>query len=44
VTTVAQIATWSDADVESVAAQIKVSPERIRREDWAGQARAATKP
>jgi predicted flap endonuclease-1-like 5' DNA nuclease len=41
VTTVAQIAAWTDEDIESVAARIKVSPERIRREDWVGQAGAA---
>lgn len=39
VTTFAQIADWSDDDVEAVGAKIKVSPERIRREDWVGQAR-----
>ena len=41
VTTFAQIASWSDEDLESVAARIKVSAERIRREDWVGQAKAA---
>lgn len=41
VTTFAQIAAWSDEDLETVASAIKVSPERIRREDWVGQARAA---
>jgi large subunit ribosomal protein L21 len=40
VTTFAQIAGWSDDDLEAVAAKIKVSPERMRREDWVGQARA----
>jgi predicted flap endonuclease-1-like 5' DNA nuclease len=43
ITTVAQVAAWSDADVDAVAARINVSPERIRREDWVGQARAAVK-
>jgi len=42
VTRFAQIASWSDEDLESVAVRIKVSAERIRREDWVGQARAAT--
>lgn len=41
VTTLAQIAGWSDDDLETIAAAIKVSPERIRREDWVGQAKAA---
>lgn len=40
ITTFAQIAAWSDDDMEAAAARIKVSPERIRREDWVGQARA----
>ena len=43
VTTIAQIAAWSDDDVEAIAQQIKVSAERIRREDWVGQARATAK-
>jgi large subunit ribosomal protein L21 len=41
VTTFAQIAAWSDEDLDAMAEAIKVSPERIRREDWVGQARAA---
>jgi len=44
VTTFAQIAAWSDDDVEAVAAVISVSPERIRREDWVGQAKARGEP
>jgi large subunit ribosomal protein L21 len=40
VTTFAEIAAWSDEDLDSVAEQIKVSSERMRREDWVGQARA----
>jgi len=40
VTTFAQIAAWSDDDLEAASAIIKISPERIRREDWVGQARA----
>lgn len=42
VTTVAQIAAWSDDDIAAMAARIHVSAERIRHEDWVGQARAAT--
>jgi len=42
ITSVTQIAAWSDDDVDTIGAAIKVSPERIRREDWVGQARAAT--
>lgn len=40
VTTFAAIAAWSDDDVERVAKDIKISAERIKREDWVGQARA----
>ena len=41
VTTFAQVAAWTDEDIEGVGARIKVSPARIHREDWVGQARAA---
>ena len=37
-----QIADWSPDEMSAIAAKIKVSPERIKREDWVGQARAAT--
>ena len=40
VTSVGQIASWSDEDVDRVASQLRVSAERIRREDWVGQAKA----
>ena len=40
VTRFAQLAAWSEEDIDTYGAQIKVSPERIRREDWVGQARA----
>jgi large subunit ribosomal protein L21 len=43
VTTLAQIAAWSEADIDEMAPRINVGAERIRREDWVGQARAATK-
>jgi predicted flap endonuclease-1-like 5' DNA nuclease len=38
-----QIAAWQDADIDRVASEIKVSAERIRREDWVGQARSLVK-
>jgi len=38
-TTFTQIAEWSPERLESVSTQIKVSAERIKREDWVGQAR-----
>jgi len=40
VKTFAEIAAWSDDDLEANSAKIKVSVERIRREDWVSQARA----
>jgi NADH-quinone oxidoreductase subunit E len=40
VDSLAQVAAWSDTDIDEVAARIRVSAERIRREDWAGQARS----
>ena len=42
VTSLAQIAAWTDDDIDVLAPQIKVGAERIRHEDWVGQARAAT--
>ena len=39
VTSFAQIAAWSPSDIDRIATQIKVSAERIKREDWVGQAR-----
>lgn len=35
-----QIAAFSDADIERVGAAIDFFPDRIRREDWTGQAAA----
>lgn len=43
VTTLAQVAAWGDADIDRIAPQIKVGAERIRHEDWVGQAGAASK-
>lgn len=40
VTSFAQIAAWSDGDIDSIGAEIKASPDRIRHEDWVGQARS----
>lgn len=37
-----QIADWDDDALEAIAAEIKVSPERIRREEWVSQAQALT--
>jgi len=40
ITNVAQVAAWTDSDVERFAGLLRVSAERIRREDWVGQARS----
>jgi predicted flap endonuclease-1-like 5' DNA nuclease len=40
VTSVDQVAAWTDADIDRVAAQMRASADRIRREDWVGQARS----
>ena len=40
VTSVAQVAAWSDDDIKAIAPSLKVKPERIRREAWVGQAQA----
>jgi large subunit ribosomal protein L21 len=42
VTTFAQIAAWSPEDIEVIAGTIKVSSQRILREDWVGQAQSFT--
>jgi NADH-quinone oxidoreductase subunit E len=44
VTSVEEVAAWTDADVERVASSARVSAERIRREDWIGQARSLVSP
>jgi large subunit ribosomal protein L21 len=38
VTSVSQVAAWSDADVETIAPLLKVTPERIRSQAWVEQA------
>lgn len=43
VTKLAQIAAWTDADIDEIAPRIRVGAERIRHEDWVGQARDADK-
>ena len=40
VTSVAQVAAWSDDDIAAIAPGLKVKPERIRREAWVEQAHA----
>jgi predicted flap endonuclease-1-like 5' DNA nuclease len=39
VTRVQQIAAWTSADVDSVAEKLRIKPERIKKDDWIGQAR-----
>jgi large subunit ribosomal protein L21 len=40
VTSVAQVAAWSDDDIAAIAPGLKVRPERIQREAWVEQAQA----
>lgn len=40
VTRVQQVAAWSSADVASFAEKLRIKPERIKKDDWVGQARA----
>lgn len=40
ITTFSQIAGWSVNEVEATARALRLKPERIRREDWVGAARA----
>jgi predicted flap endonuclease-1-like 5' DNA nuclease len=39
VTALAQIAAWSEADIDSIAAKLGVKAERIRKDDWVGNAK-----
>ena len=38
VTRFAQIASWSESEVEAIAATLGISPRRIRNADWMGSA------
>lgn len=40
ITTFSQIAGFTEEDIQRVARSLKVKPERIRRDDWVGSARA----
>lgn len=40
VTSIAQVAAWSEADIEAVAPLLKVTPERIRSQAWVEQAQS----
>ena len=42
VTTLAQIASWNDADVDEIAKKLGVKAERIRKDDWVGNAKRQT--
>ncbi len=41
VTSIAQMADWTDDDVEALAPQLSVTSERIRNQEWVEQARRA---
>jgi len=40
ITSYAQIAAWTDADIAEVGLAVNTSPGQIKREDWVGQATA----
>lgn len=40
ITRVQQVATWSAEDVTSFAEKLRIKPERIKKDDWVGQAKA----
>jgi predicted flap endonuclease-1-like 5' DNA nuclease len=39
VTSVEQVASWTQAEVQTFAEKLKIRPERITKDDWIGQAR-----
>jgi predicted flap endonuclease-1-like 5' DNA nuclease len=39
VTSLTQIARWSDAEIDSMAAKLGIKAERIRKDDWVGNAK-----
>jgi predicted flap endonuclease-1-like 5' DNA nuclease len=41
-TTLAQIAGWSDTDLDAIAKKLGVKAERIRKDDWVGNAKRLT--
>jgi predicted flap endonuclease-1-like 5' DNA nuclease len=43
VDSIEQIAAWTEAEITSIAAKIKVKAERIQRENWVGQAQERLK-
>jgi large subunit ribosomal protein L21 len=43
ITTFAQIAEWTDADLADYGQRTNTSPGQIKREDWVGQAKALLK-
>lgn len=42
VTTLAQIAGWTDSDIDSIAKTLGIKADRIRKDDWVGNARRQT--
>ncbi|MDQ2643353.1 MAG: 50S ribosomal protein L21, partial [Myxococcota bacterium] len=39
VTSLSQIAAWTEDDIRAIAPVLRARPERIQREDWVGNAR-----
>jgi predicted flap endonuclease-1-like 5' DNA nuclease len=42
VTSLAQIAAWTDADIDSIAKSLGIKADRIRKDDWVGNAKRST--
>lgn len=42
VTTLAQVAAWSDADIDAIAKKLGIKADRIRKDDWIGNAKRQT--
>jgi NADH-quinone oxidoreductase subunit E len=41
VTSIAQIASWTESDIDTFAKELGIKPERIRKDDWVGSAKRA---
>jgi predicted flap endonuclease-1-like 5' DNA nuclease len=42
VTSLAQVAAWSDSDIDSIAKSLGIKADRIRKDDWVGNAKRHT--
>jgi predicted flap endonuclease-1-like 5' DNA nuclease len=42
ITSLSQVAAWTDGDIDETAKKIGIKADRIRREDWVGKAKSLT--